>query len=214
MRAASLALALLLSCAAHARGQTSAPGAPSGGGAAAEWSFSAFVFTYFVPDDVNYAQPTFTADCDWLHLEVRYNYEDLRTASVWMGYTLAGGSTITWELTPMLGGVFGRTNGIAPGVRGSLAWWKIEFYSEGEYVFDAGNSDDSYFYNWSELSLAPVDWLRIGMVTQRTRVYEMGRYIQRGFLAGVTYKGLDVTTYVLDPDRGEATIVVAAGLGF
>ena len=38
----------------------------------------------------------------------------------------------------MLGGVFGDTTGIAPGYKGSLSWWKLELYSEGEYVFDAG----------------------------------------------------------------------------
>ena len=38
----------------------------------------------------------------------------------------------------MLGGVFGETTGVAPGYKGSLSWWKLELYSEGEYVFDTG----------------------------------------------------------------------------
>src|SRR5688572_1811770 len=42
---------------------------------AREWSFSAAVYVYRVVDDRNYAQPTFTVDRDWLHLEARYNYE-------------------------------------------------------------------------------------------------------------------------------------------
>ena len=46
----------------------------------------------------------------------------------------------------MLGGVFGNTTGIAPGYKGSLSWWKLELYSEGEYVFDTGDSSDSFFY--------------------------------------------------------------------
>ena len=215
MRGVTASLAILLCCAVEAHGQAT-PAAPQAGAdaASATWALSASVFTYLLPDERDYVQPTFTADSEWLHLEVRYNYEDLETASVWMGYNLAGGSRIEWELTPMLGGVFGSTNGIAPGIRGSLAWWKLDFYSEGEYVFDAGNSDDSYFYNWSELALVPVEWLRVGMVTQRTRVYEMGRYIQRGVLAGFTYKALDATAYVLDPDRGTPIVVVAAALNF
>ena len=36
------------------------------------WSFSASVSTYIVPDGRDYAQPTITADHDWLHLEARY----------------------------------------------------------------------------------------------------------------------------------------------
>ena len=90
----------------------------------------------------------------------------------------------------MLGGVFGDTTGIAPGYKGSLGWWKLELYSEGEYVFDTGSSSDSFFYNWSELTLAPVEWFRFGMVTQRTRVYKTDRDIQRGLLAGFSFKNV------------------------
>ena len=134
------------------------------------WSFSASAYTYFVPDDRDYVQPTFTADRGWLHLEARYNYEAPDTGSAWVGYNFNGGEKLAWEFTPMLGGVFGETTGIAPGYKGSLSWWKLELYSEGEYVFDTGHSSDSFFYNWSELTLAPVDWFRFGLVTQRTRL--------------------------------------------
>src|SRR4051794_11254878 len=134
------------------------------------WSFSISASTYVVPDDRDYVQPTITADRDWLHLEARYNYEALDTASAWIGYNFSGGEKLAWEFTPMLGGVFGDTSGVAVGYKGSLNWWKIGFYSEGEYVYDLGNSSDSFLYNWSELTLSPVDWFRIGLVTQRTRV--------------------------------------------
>ena len=130
-------------------------------------------------------QPTFTADRGWLHLEARYNYEALDTGSAWVGYNFSGGEKLAWEFTPMLGGVFGDTTGIAPGYKGSLSWWKLELYSEGEYVFDTGSSSDSFFYNWSELTLAPVEWFRFGLVTQRTRVYKTDRDIQRGAARGL-----------------------------
>jgi hypothetical protein len=83
------------------------------------------------------------ADRDWLHLEGRYNYEALDTGSAWVGYNFSGGDMLAWEITPMLGGVFGDTTGVAPGYKGSLGWWKLELYSEGEYVYDTG-SDASY----------------------------------------------------------------------
>jgi hypothetical protein len=178
------------------------------------WSFSASAYTYFVPDSGNYVQPTFTADRGWLHLEARYNYEALDTASAWVGYNVSGGETVEWEFTPMLGGVFGDTAGVAPGYKGSLSWWKLEFYSEGEYVFDTGDSSDSFFYNWSELALAPVDWFRFGLVTQRTRAYQTDREIQRGALVGFTYKIVDVSAYVFNPDDEEPTFVLAVGLSF
>jgi hypothetical protein len=179
------------------------------------WSFSASAYLYFVPDSPEYVQPTVTADLDQLHLEARYNYEDLETASVWMGYNFSGGEKLAWEITPMLGGVFGETTGIAPGYKGSLSWWKLELYSEGEGVFDVGNaSDSSFFYNWSELTLAPADWFRFGLVTQRTRVYDTDREVQRGLLAGFSFKRLDVTGYVFNLDESRPTAVLAAALGF
>jgi hypothetical protein len=178
------------------------------------WSFTASAYTYIVPDQRDYVQPTFTADRGWLHLEARYNYEAIDTGSAWAGYNFSGGEQLPWEFTPMLGGVFGDTTGVAPGYKGSLGWWKLELYSEGEYLFDTGNSSDSFFYNWSELALAPVDWFRFGLVTQRTRAYQSDRDIQRGLLFGFSYKKVDVSAYLFDPDDDEPTFVVAVGLNF
>jgi hypothetical protein len=114
----------------------------------------------------------------------------------------------------MLGGVFGNTTGIAPGYKGSLSWWKLGLYSEGEYVVDTGNSDNSFFYNWSELTLSPLGWFKFGMVTQRTRLYQTDRDVQRGILAGVMFKHVDFTAYVLNPDESKPTVVVAVSFHF
>ncbi len=179
-----------------------------------DWSFSVSAYTYIVPDDREYVQPTITADRDWLHLEARYNYENLDTGSAWIGYNFSGGKKLAWEFTPMLGGVFGDTTGIAPGYKGSLSWWKLELYSEGEYLFDTGISSDSFFYNWSELTLAPVDWFRFGLVAQRTRLYQTDRDIQRGVLVGFSLKHVDLTGYVLNPDESKPTFIIAVGLTF
>ena len=222
MRAIDIILLALVLCATQSLGQTTTTNAlpsPNSPPLAAEnesektWSFSASVYTYIVPDDRDYAQPTFTADRGWLHLEARYNYEDLETGSAWVGYNFAGGEKLAWEFTPMLGGVFGDTTGIAPGYKGSLSWWKLELYSEGEYVFDTRDSSGSFFYNWSELTLAPVEWFRFGLVTQRTRVYETDRDIQRGLLAGFSFKRVDFTTYVFNPDD-KPTVVLGVSVNF
>jgi hypothetical protein len=178
------------------------------------WSFSAYVYGYIVPNSRDYAQPTVSADRGWLHLEARYNYEALDTASTWAGYDLSGGGKLSWQVTPMVGGVFGDTSGVAPGYSGTLSWWKLQLYSEGEFLFDIGDSSQSYFYNWSELSLAPVDWFRFGLVTQRTHAYQSDRDVQRGLLVGLSYKALSFTTYVFNPDDSKPTIVLAVGLSF
>ena len=239
MRPPALVLAALVLCAGQASGQvtgrltgptsgqvtTGAMAVPQSSQAqqapppvaetqAKKWECSASAYVYFLPDDDDYLQPTFTADRAWLHLEARYNYEDLDTGSAWLGYNFAGGKKVEWTFTPMIGGVFGSTDGVAPGYKGSLSWRKLELYSEGEYVFDAGDSANSFFYNWSELAYAPTEWLRFGVVGQRTRAYESERDIQRGLLVAFTYKRLDVAGYVFNPDDSQPLVVVAVRIDF
>jgi len=182
--------------------------------AAADWYFSASAYTYIVPDSGNYVQPTVTVDRRWLHLEARYNYEDRETASVWVGYNFRVGEKISLDITPMMGGVFGNTAGIAPGLRGSLKWWRLELYGEAEYLFNTRERADSFFYLWSELTVSPVNWLRAGLVAQRTRAYESELDIQRGFLAGLSYKQVEVAGHVFNPDKSKPTYVISVRVEF
>ena len=180
------------------------------------WSFSAFAYTYIVPEsgDGDYVQPAFTADRGRLHLETRYNYEARDTGSAWVGYNFSGGEKLEWEFTPMLGGVFGATEGIAPGYKGSLSWGRWSSTARASTCSTLGSASDRFFYNWSELSLAPVDWLRFGLVTQRTRAYESDRDIQRGALVGFLHKKLSLTGYMFNPDDDKPTFVISVGLTF
>jgi hypothetical protein len=178
------------------------------------WNYSASAYFYFVPNDDNYLQPTITADHAWLHLEARYNYEDLETGSVWIGYNFSAGDSLLLEITPALGGVFGRTVGIAPGYRLSLAWRAASFYTEGEYLFDTDERTDSFFYSWSELTLSPLGGLDLGLAVQRTQVYESPREFQRGLLLGASFRRVGVTAYVFDPDETDATYVMSAQVEF
>jgi hypothetical protein len=188
--------------------------APADGEAAKSWAFGASLYGYILPDSPDYLQPTVTADRGWLHLEARYNYEAPRTGSFWVGYNLSVGKEVTLDFTPMLGGVFGDTTGIAPGWTGSLRWWKLDLSSQGEYVFDTRSSSDSFFYTWSELTLAPADWFRFGLVVQRTKLYQTDLDIQRGVLVAFTYKKLDVSAYVFNPDESKPVYVLALALTF
>jgi hypothetical protein len=178
------------------------------------WSFYASAYGYIVPESQDFVQPSFMADRGWLHLEARYNYEDLRTGSLWLGYNFSAGEKLALEFTAMLGGVMGDTAGLAPGYRFSLTCWKLELASEAEYVFDSRDSADNFFYNWSELSISAPDWFRAGLVVQRTKLYQTEFDIQRGFLVGFTYKKAGFTAYVFNPDASQPTVVLSVGLDF
>jgi len=136
------------------------------------------------------------------------------SGSLWLGANFAGGDELAWEVTPILGVVLGDTTGVAPGYEGSLSWQGFELYSEGEYVFDTDDSADSFFYNWSELTWAPAEWVRFGLATQRTRAYQAERDVQRGLLVGFSTGRATLTAYLLNPDEADSTLIVALAFDF
>jgi hypothetical protein len=191
-----------------------AQSAPAGTTGANAWSFSATAYTYIIANDSNYAQPTFTADRGRLHLEARYNYEAQKTGSAWAGVNLSGGNTIEWELTPIFGAVFGDVDGVAPGYKGSISWRRLSLYSESEFVIDTSTTSDSFLYNWSELTYAITESLRVGLVVQRTRAYQTDRDVQRGIIVGYSYRRAEFSFCLFNPDDDKPTSAFSVGFRF
>ncbi len=178
------------------------------------WAYSLNVAGYLIPEDRSYASPTFEADRNRLHLEGRYNYEGFETGSLWAGYNFSAGEKVTIEVTPMLGGVFGNTNGFAPGYKLALGYRKLGLTSDGEYVLDAKDVDNRFFYTWNEFVYSPAEWFHAGLVGQRTRAYQSSLDVQRGFSIGGGRKAWDFTVYTFNLGWEEPTMVLNLGFTF
>jgi len=201
-------------------GQLLAQGTPNGGptksadAAMKPFAFNLTVDGYIVPNDQSYVNPVFTADHEWLHLEARYNYENLHTGSFWVGYNFAAGKKLVLDVTPMIGGVFGRTTGIAPGCEASLTYKKIELAISNEYVFDTTHKSGDFYYAWPELTYSPLNWFRVGLVAQHTKAFHSSLDVQRGFLVGVSHNRWEFTTYVFNPGFTEPSVTLEVGVNF
>ena len=193
-----LAAALVFSCQLLAQGTREPAPVSSAAIPANAWSLSATVDGYVAPNGDSYVSPIFTADHDWVHLEGRYNYEDQGTGSLWFGYNFKCGEKLNVVVTPMVGGVFGDTTGVAPGYEVSATYKKIWVYSAGEYVFDVKNRQGSFFFNWPEGTYSPRNWFHAGLAAQQTKVYRKDLTADRGFLVSVSHKQLWFTTYVFN----------------
>jgi hypothetical protein len=210
-RRALIAAAGMALAAATLRAQeTETPAEPQ----APVWEFEASVYGYFVPQDKDYGQPTIVADRGALHLEARYNYEDIDTGSAWVGWNVGVGDALRLDATLMVGGVFGELTGVAPGYELSVTWTSLELYSEGEWVFDTSNAENNFFYTWSQLSWSPWEWLTVGFAAQRTRAYETGLDVQRGPFVGFTWKDWTLTTFVFNADEQAPTVAVSVSYSF
>jgi hypothetical protein len=216
MSAASRILALL----AAAVGTAAVAGEDAGSGRRAapptkpSWEFAATAYPTIVRDGDNYTSAIFAADRGPLHLEGRVNYESVGARSAFVGWTFSGGDTITWELTPLLGGAWGSTKAFVPGLEASLASGRFDFYIESEYVRDHGDRNSSYLYAWSELGFRPVEWLRAGLAAQRTRAYGGERDIQRGPFAQLTWRRLTLGAFWFNPGSSDQVVVVSIGAAF
>jgi hypothetical protein len=114
----------------------------------------------------------------------------------------------------MIGGVFGRTNGIAPGCEASLTWRKLTFSIDNEYVFDTTAKSGNFYYAWPQVTYQPLGWLKFGGVAQRTKAFDTQYDTQRGFFVGFMRKQLEFTTYVFDPGTSSTSVVLEVGASF
>jgi len=177
------------------------------------WEFNPDVSFYFLPDDF-FVLPVFLADKNKLHLEARYNYEGQETFSGWVGYNISGGKKLEYTITPMVGGVVGLTDGVAPGLEFTFTYGRFELYNEMEYVFDLESDENSYFYSWSDLTFSPKDWLWFGISGQRTRTYQTDVDYQRGLLIGAGLKSWELNTYFFNIDTDDPFIMINLSVGF
>ena len=190
--------------------------APTDAKAAEERALTGTVTGYYyaVPDEPNFGAAIASLNLGSLHLEGRYNYEGRASASAFLGWNFGGGNEVTWSLTPIVGGVTGRTSGFVPGFEASVAYRSVDFYTEVEYVFDRNDSNGNFAYAWSELGWKPIEWLRVGIVGQRTRVVHNDRELQRGLLLQVITGKVTLSAYVFNPDNASRYTTLALAVGF
>jgi hypothetical protein len=173
------------------------------------WEFSSSVFYSDPPGSEGRLTPIVYADRGALHLELRYNYEDLETTALFAGWTYETGEELALSLTPMLGAVAGETDGIAPALEFDLGWRRFAWYAESEYLFDSHERDDDFFYSWSTLTYGFTDWLSAGLVTERSKLVDTDLALQRGLALEVTREHLGFSLYAYNLGTDDSYAVVA-----
>lgn len=201
------ALALLQTAGATQEPVPAAPAAPE----AESWELSGSAYYSHPPDSEARLTTILYGDRGPLHLELRYAYEDLNTVSFFAGRNFEFGDEVEVGATPMLGGVTGNTDGIAPALELDVGWKRLAFYTEAEYLFDLNDGHDDFFYSWSTLLYGVTDWLRAGVVTERSRLVDTGLSLQRGLAVEITRAKLGLSLYAYNLDSDDFYAVVSLG---
>jgi hypothetical protein len=205
--------ATVIATTAVAAGDERAAPAPSTTAGSA-WEFALTAYPTDVRGGERYTSAIATADRGPVHFEARYNYESIGARSAFVGWSFSGGEDFTWEVRPLLGGAWGTTQAFVPGLEASVAWQQLDFYIEAEYVLDNRAHSDSYTYAWSELGFRPVEWLRVGVAGQRTRLYGGEREIQRGPFVQLTWSKLTIGGYWFNPGSSDQVFIGSIGVIF
>ncbi|HNS18290.1 MAG TPA: hypothetical protein PKI34_10760 [Bacteroidales bacterium] len=177
------------------------------------WNHEVEIDLIFLKDDFIFL-PIYSADKNRLHLEARYNYEDINTFSAWIGYNFSGGNNVEYTITPMAGGIIGNTNGIAPGLEIILGLDRFELSSESEYVFDLHDNGNNFFYNWTDLTYSPFEYLWLGLSAQLTQMPHYELEIEPGFLIGGGFKRYEMSGYLFSPGFDELYFVLILSANF
>ena len=192
----------------------SLPKAPDSTSTSSSWSFSAAAYYYILPHEKNTTTLLGYADHKSLHFEARYNYEDRETGSVFGGYVFEGGGELSWSLTPIVGFVFGNTDGFAPGLLTSFAWKKLDFYSESEYVIDFAGKENNFFYTWTELAITPFRNFRTGISGNRTRLFQSDLEVEKGIFTQYSFWKLTAGLHYFNPFSDDYFLIATMSIEF
>ena len=147
--------------------------------------------------------------------ELRYNYEEGKTISLFAGKTFSGGHDLEYELTPMAGCSTGRFTGFSLAANTDMEWKNFFFSSQAQYSKSVKRKDSlnlktnaaDFFYSWSELGYNFTEHFFTGVSLQDTR--QAGENIcEPGILAGFSIKKLCFPFYVFRPFRADRYFIM------
>jgi hypothetical protein len=149
----------------------------------------------------------FTSANNW-YGEARYNFDELNTFSLYAGRKFSGGRNLSWEATPVVGGLMGQMTGGSLGMNVGMDFKKIFFSSQSQYSFSMENSTDKYFFNWTEVGYSATPWMYAGLAMQQTNVYRTQGKLEPGCMVGFSIKNWTIPLYAFNTSDQERYFVL------
>ena len=135
-----------------------------------------------------------------IYTELRYNYEDVQTLSLYGGKYFAGGNDLQFSITPMAGFSTGRFTGLSVAANTEADWKSFYFSSQTQYSMATKKSMSNFFFTWSELGYNLTRHFFAGLAMQYTRHTGQDDF-EPGVLAGLNLKNISFPVYVFSPFR-------------
>lgn len=148
-----------------------------------------------------------------IYAELRYNYEDLNTVSLYGGKTFAGGKDLQFSVTPMVGFAVGQFNGISFATNTELEWRNIYLSSQSQYSIATQASGTDFFFTWSELAYNISKNIFAGVAIQYTKQQGLNE-TEPGIVAGFNFKDFSIPFYAFSPFSAKPYFIVGLNYEF
>jgi hypothetical protein len=133
-----------------------------------------------------------------VYAELRYNYEDSKTISLYGGRTFTANRGIEISCTPMIGFSAGNFNGVSLAANTELEWKKWYLSSQMQYSLSLLNTGTDFYFCWSEAGYSISRNFFGGLAFQFTR-QERNSDFQPGLLAGLCFGNVSIPLYLFSP---------------
>jgi hypothetical protein len=143
-----------------------------------------------------------------MYTEMRYNYEELKTASLYVGRVFNTSGAIESSFTPAAGIVVGRYTGASVALNTELSYRNIFFNSQAQYTVSAERTADNFYFNWSDLYYMSLPWLFTGLSMQQTGLCNTAMKTETGVLMGFSKGKWRVPLYLFNVMNDQKYFIV------
>lgn len=149
----------------------------------------------------------YTSGSNW-YAEARYNYDATGTFGVYLGHSFTREGTLSGTVTPVIGGLAGKSNGGSVGVNMDVDFGRLFFSSQWQYTCSLARKSNPYLFGWSELGVRATSWLYGGMALQETNNFPSACKLEPGCMVGITRNNWSIPIYWFNETNGNAYMVV------
>jgi len=132
------------------------------------------------------------------YTELRYNYEDVKTASLYCGKTFLVGTKKKIVLIPMIGGSAGTFSGVSAALKTEGDFDRCFASTELQYSWSLNPENPGFMFSWTEAGLNLAKNFFAG-VTIQTTLQRGANEFEPGVMLGFTAGRLCVPVYFFKP---------------
>ena len=130
--------------------------------------------------------------------ELRYNYEDIKTVSIYGGKKFSAGKQGMVEFIPMLGVSAGTFTGVSMACNTEGEWDHFFISVQTQYSMSTKKERSDFFFNWSEVAIKLSQNVFAGAAAQITLQRDLKDF-QPGFMAGFSLGKISIPLYMFNP---------------